>query len=173
MKHRAIVQRLLGAAFLLFMCTGAWQVLSAQVRVAVLPFLNTEGSMDYNERSYQLADTINAVLTEISRTDGSFVVVPPDSVQEIISTLNLDPTNPQYESDVWRAVETLNVDRVVSGAFNVKYGKIIINANVFDVKTKLADQVHAAKSIYKAYDKTFEAIPAIIKAILPAVNKKQ
>ncbi len=161
------------AAFLLVVFSGAWHSLAAQTRIAVLPFRNTHGSMEYNERSYQLADTINAVLTEISRTDESFVIVPPDSVQDVLSTLNLDPTNPQYESDVWRAVESLHVERVVTGSFNIKYGKIVMNTSVFDVTTKLADPSHEARSVYKAYDKTFEAIPVIIKAILPAVTKKQ
>ncbi len=173
MKNRNTFYRLpVVAALFLMLFSGAWHSLSAQTRIAVLPFRNTHGGMEYNERSYQLADTINAVLTEISRTDGSFTIVPSDSVQEIVSTLNLDPTNPQYESDVWRAVEALNVERVVTGTFNIKYGKIIINASVYDVVTKLADPSHEAKSVYKAYEKTFEAIPAIIKAILPAVNKK-
>ena len=174
MKNQYTFCRLpVAAALFLVVVFGALASASAQTRVAVLPFRNTHGSMEYNERSYQLADSINHALAVIAQQDPSFVIVPPDSVNEVLSGLNLDPTNPQYESDVWRAVEALHVDRVVTGTFNIKYGKIIMNTSVYDVRTKLADQSHESKSVYKAYDKTFEAIPTIVKAILPAVNKKQ
>lgn len=168
-SYRAVVPVLALVAVVL---AGAWSTLAAQTRIAVLPFRNTHGSMEYNVRSYQLADTINAVLTELSKNDPSFTIVPPDSVQDVLSTLNLDPTNPQYESDVWRAVEMLNVDRVVTGTFNIKYNKILINTSVYEVETKLADTKNEARNVYKPYDKTFEAIPTIIKMILPAVAKQ-
>lgn len=151
---------------------GAATSLVAQTRIAVLPFRNTHGSMEYNERCYQLADSIASQLTAMAAADPSITFVPSDSVMEVLSMLNLDPTNPQYESDMWRAVEQLAVDQVVTGTFNVRYNKIFINASVYNVQNKLADNVNAARSIREPLDKMLEAVPVIVEKIFPAIGKK-
>jgi TolB-like protein len=156
----------------LFVAAGVCSTLVAQTRVAVLPFRNTNGYMEYNERCYQIADSVSLALQKQEKEHSSFVMVPVDSVMEVLSSLNLDPINPQYESDMWKAAELLHVDRVVTGTFNVKYNKIFINAFVYSVATKLSDSAHEARSVYKPYEKTFEAIPTIVTAILPAVAKQ-
>lgn len=167
-----LVRRLAFCAITVVCATGAVSSLVAQTRIAVLPFRNTNGAAEYNERCYQLADSIASDLSKIAEETPTFLIVPSDSVMEILSTLNLDPVNPQYESDMWRAVEQLAVDAVVTGTFNVKYNKIFINASVYNVQNKLADNTNVARSVYKPLDKMFEAIPVIISKILPAVVKK-
>lgn len=162
----------LSVLLLLFVAAGVCSTLVAQTRVAVLPFRNTNGYMEYNERCYQLADSISIALQKHVKENSSFVMVPVDSVMEVLASLNLDPINPQYESDMWKAAELLHVERVVTGTFNVKYNKIFINAFVFNVASKLSDSEHEARSVYRAYDKTFDAIPTIVTAILPAVAKQ-
>lgn len=165
------IQRLVLCAILCVCTAGACTTLVAQTRIAVLPFRNTNGAAEYNERCYQLADSIASDLSKIAEENPTFIIVPSDSVMEILSTLNLDPVNPQYESDMWRAVEQLAVDKVVTGTFNVKYNKIFINASVYNVQNKLSDNVNTARSIYKPLDKMFETIPVIISKILPAVKQ--
>lgn len=157
---------------LVFAVAGACSTLLAQTRIAVLPFRNTNGMMEYNERCYQIADSIAASLQNHAQDNPAFTLVPVDSVMDILASLNLDPTNPQYESDMWKAAEMLGIDKVVTGTFNVRYNKIFINASVYTVATKLSDTAHEARSVYKPYDKTFEAIPTIVTTLLPAVAKQ-
>ncbi len=138
----------------------------AGVRVAVLPFRNMNGSFDYAERCYDLADSLYRSLDAL-QGDESFDLVPADSVEDVLAGLNLDPSNPQYVSDMWKAVELLQVDKVITGGFNVKYKKIFVNAYIYDVETKLAEPKFQAKNIFKKYDKALEAVPLIVKKLTP------
>jgi hypothetical protein len=89
----------------------------AQTRVAVLPFRNMDGLIERNVWSIKLADSLRLALANIDPSQTAFVFIPADSVEMAISELNLDPTNPQYESDVWKAVAALGAQRVVTGNF--------------------------------------------------------
>lgn len=162
MKH------LLSAAAALLLLGSAAEALS-QSRVAVLPFRNTHGDMKFNERCYDLADSVQASLLNAEGSGTAFVVVPSDSVDLVLASLNLDPSNPQYESDVWRAVEQLKVDKVVTGNFDVRYEKILINAYVYSVSSKMADQTNKAVDLYKPYDQALSLVRIIVKRLLPGL----
>jgi hypothetical protein len=95
-------------------------------------------------------------------------VVPSDSVNEVLASLNLDPQNPQYDSDLWKAVAMLNIRRVVSGGFNLQGDKLLVNVYIYEVTTKLPDPVNQAKNLFKPKDQIMEIIPKIIKKISPA-----
>lgn len=94
--------------------------------------------------------------------------MPQDSVEAILASLNLDPMNPQYQSDMWKAVDALNVDRVIIGNFNIQAGKFLINAYIYDPTIKLPDPRYQAKDIFKSEDKIYECIPIITKRLRPA-----
>ena len=90
----------------------------SQTRVAVLPFQNMDGQIDYNILCYDLQEALTEALIEADDTGESYYIVPADSVEIILAELNLDPSNPQYKSDMWKAVELLNIKKVVVGNFN-------------------------------------------------------
>lgn len=138
-----------------------------QTRFAVLPFQNGEGIMDLNVWCYSLQDSIQKSLLTLDEEQKYFQVVPADSVEELLAELNLDPTNPQYQTDMWKAVQSLNVEKVISGNFYYRADKLLINAYVYDVRTKLADPRHQAKNIFKDIDDGMEAVPIIINRLKP------
>ena len=153
------------ACALLVALTDFSQAFAAE-RVAILPFRNYNGSLDYAAPSYTLADSLHAMLQPLSE-EGKLDLVPIDSVEFALAGLNLDPSNPQYESDMWRAVEQLRADKVITGTYNVKYKKIFVNAYIYDVATKIQEQKYQAKNIYKKYDKALEAVSKVYKKTGP------
>ncbi|MFW6232965.1 MAG: hypothetical protein ACOC4D_02915, partial [Bacteroidota bacterium] len=125
-------------AFVIITMAVAFTAANAQqLRIAVLPFDNSDGNMDYNIWSYKLQDSLYKELSIGDPDELNYRVVPIDSVEMVLAELNLDPDNPQYASDLWKAIEILGVDRVVTGNFKVKANRFLINAYVYYVATKM------------------------------------
>lgn len=100
----------------------------------------------------------------------SFYVIPLDSIELVLSELNLDPTNPQYESDLWKSVQKLNAAIVISGNFNISGEKLLLNMYAYNAKTKMPDPTNQAKNIYKSKDNILSAIEMIKNRLLPALK---
>ncbi len=145
--------------------------LFSQIRVAVLPFQNMDGDLSLNVLSYQLQDSVANLLREMDPEQKHYVIIPSDSIDFLVSQFNLDPTNPQYPTDMWKAVKMLNADAVVSGTFNRKAERVLINAYIYDVRTKLAYPDHQARDIFKPEDKVMEAVPIIVRKLLPGLQE--
>ena len=145
--------------------------LHSQTRIAVLPFQNQEGKIDLNVWSYQLQDSLQKALLALDADQKYFQLVPGDSIENLLAELNLDPTNPQYPSDMWKAVSSLNVEKVVSGNFYIRAEKLLINAYVYDVRTKLPDPKHQAKNIFKDVNDGLSAIEIIVHKLKPLLIK--
>lgn len=154
--------------FFLICLFGLLQISTAQERIAVLPFRNMDGLLSLTPLCAKLADTVAAELAKTDPQEKYIHVVPSDSVNEVLASLNLDPQNPQYDSDMWKAVAMLNITRVVSGGFNLQGDKLLVNAYIYEVTTKLADPTHQAKNLFKPKDQIMEIIPKIIKKLSPA-----
>ncbi len=140
-----------------------------QIRIAVLPFQNMDGDLSLNILSYKLQDSVANLLWQHDSEQKHFVIIPSDSIDFLVSQFNLDPTNPQYPTDMWKAVKMLNADVVISGTFNRKAERILVNAYIYDVKTKLAYPEHQARDIFKPEDRVMEAVPLIAKKLLPGL----
>ncbi|MFH1050149.1 MAG: hypothetical protein V1779_04355 [bacterium] len=145
--------------------------INSQTRIAVLPFQNQEGKIDLNIWCYQLQDSLQKALLALDAEQQQFQLVPGDSIEDLLAELNLDPTNPQYPTDMWKAVTSLNVEKVVSGNFYIRAGKLLINAYVYDVRTKLPDQKHQAKNIFKDIDDGLSSIEIIVHKLKPLLIK--
>lgn len=155
--------------FLLVFVTFLSYMAVSQIRIAVLPFQNMDGDLSLNILSYKLQDSVANLLRQYDSLQQHFVVIPSDSIDFLVSQFNLDPTNPQYPTDIWKAVKMLNANLVISGTFNRKAERILINAYIYDVKTKLAFPDYQARDIFKPEDKVMEAVPIIVKKILPGL----
>jgi TolB-like protein len=143
----------------------------AQKRIAVLPFRNMDGNMALNQWCVRLSDSVATGLRQADSLHQFYTVVPQDSVAEVLASLNLDPMNPQYESDLWKAIAMLNVERAITGNFNIQYGKMLINAYNYDVQSKLPHPTSQAKNLFRTQDKTLEAVPVILNKLLPGLTQ--
>jgi len=161
-----ILRSALLATFLLMAGSLAAQT---QLRVIVLPFRNMDGKIDYNLWQYELADSLRTVLHEMDPNEEHYHLVDPDSVEMAIAEFNLDPTNAQYESDIWRAVDLIKADKVVQGNFFLRGDRVLMNAYVYDVEYKMADPVNQAKDIYKTPDSYLSAVKKMAKQLYPGL----
>lgn len=142
---------------------------TAQMRVAVLPFRNMDGAIKYNPWCIQLADSLTRELLTIDPAQQKFVIIPADSIDMAISELNLDPTNPQYESDVWKAVISLKAERVIQGNFFMQHERVLLNAYIFDPETKMSDPTNQAKNMYKAPSAILDVIKPMARKLHPGL----
>jgi TolB-like protein len=144
--------------------------LCAQVRVVVLPFRNMSHDIKYNSWNYQFGDSLRAALVEADPEAREYVIVPSDSVELALADLNLDPNNPQYESDMWKAVRNLGARKAVQGNFQLRGERVLINCYVYDMESMMADATNQAKDIYKSPTTFLEAIRPIVKRIRPGLS---
>lgn len=144
--------------------------LIGQVRVAVLPIKNLDGNMQLLTYSYSIADSLRALLSAHPEHGKQFSMIPADTMEQALAEFNLDPTSPQFESDLWRGIAKLNCKYAITGSFEITGGRMVLNLYVYDVATKLADQTHAARNLFKAPDKIFEVLPIAVKKLVPALK---
>jgi TolB-like protein len=143
---------------------------AAQVRVVVLPFRNMAHDIKYNPWNYQFADSLRSALLEADPSGTTYQIVPADSVELALADLNLDPDNPQYESDMWKAVRNLKAQKAVQGNFQLRGDRVLINCYIYDMESMLSDATNQAKDIYKSPTTYLEAIRPIVKRIRPGLS---
>ena len=142
----------------------------AQQRIAVLPFRNMDHDIKYNVWSIEMADSLHKALLATPGHGVDFVLVPSDSIELAIAELNLDPMNPQYESDIWKAIRLLNVTKAVQGNFQLRDERVLINCYVYDMSTMLSDNANQAKDLFKSKTTYLETIRPIVKRIYPGLK---
>lgn len=156
-------------SLLVFLAISSILPCFSQIRVAVLPFQNMDGDLSLNVLSYKLQDSIANFLQTIDPEKKKFTIISSDSIDFFVSQYNLDPLNPQYPTDIWKVVKELKVNAVISGTFNRRADRILINAYIYDVETKLPYPDHQARNIFKSEENVMEAVEIILKKLLPAL----
>lgn len=126
--------------------------------------------MDYNEWCYKLQDSIASALKALNPDNQKYYLVPVDSVEMVLSELNLDPSNPQYQTDMWKAINKLNVKKVISGYFIINGSRFLINSFIYNVKYQLPYPNHQAKNIYCPKENPFQAVPEIVNTLEPGIG---
>ncbi|GIV54441.1 MAG: hypothetical protein KatS3mg039_0959 [Candidatus Kapaibacterium sp.] len=144
--------------------------LMAQVRVAVLPIKNLDGNMQLLTYSYAIADSLRALLMRHPDHGTKFVVIPADTMEQALAEFNLDPSSPQFESDLWRGIAKLNCQYAITGSFEITGGRMVLNLYAYDVATKLADQTNTARNLFKAPENIFDVLPAAVRKLVPALK---
>ncbi|MCX7930530.1 MAG: hypothetical protein N2663_07410 [Chlorobi bacterium] len=155
---------------LLFTLVTAAVAATAQVRVAVLPIKNLDGNMRLLTYSYAIADSLRTLFMHHPDHGTGFTVIPADTMEQALAEFNLDPTSPQFESDLWRAIARLNCKYAITGSFEVTGGRMVLNLYAYDVTTKLADPTNAARNLFKAPEYIFEVLPTAVKKLVPALK---
>ena len=98
-----------------------------------------------------------------------FYIIPQDSIDIALGELNLDPTNPQYQTDMWKAIKKMSANLVITGYFIVDGSEVIINAFIFDVKFKMPLPKYQARDVRVSKKNVLEAITEISEALLPGI----
>lgn len=144
----------------------------SQTRVVVLPFTNMDGNAAFNVWCYKLQDSLAKSMIASEQNGKDYIVVPMDSVEAVMAELNVDPANPQYASDMWRAVEKLNVEKVITGTFQYKRDRFLINAYIYYVDTKIPMADFQERNLFKPEAKIYETIPVITRTLTKAFVKQ-
>jgi len=135
-------------------------------RIAFLPFQNMDGNQVLNIYCYQLQDSLSKAFKEADPEEKYYIIVPSDSVDMLLAEMNLDPNNPQYATDMWKAAKLLYVDLVITGNFNMQAKRLLINAYVYDVNTKLPNPDYQARDLFKKEEQVLSAVPMILRQLI-------
>ncbi len=135
-------------------------------RIAFLPFQNMDGNFSLNIYCYQLQDSLAKAFLGADGEGKYFHVVPADSVDLLLAEMNLDPTNPQYATDMWKAAKLLAVEFVITGNFNMQAKRLLINAYIYNVDTKLPDPDYQARDIFKKEEQVMTAVPIMLRNLI-------
>lgn len=142
--------------------------IQSQPRVTVFPFNNVNGKLEENIWSYELRDSLETALKILDPNEEHFVMIPAEEVDVALASVNFDPSNPQWESDMWKVAEELGADKVILGNFDINANRYLINAYIIHVKTKLRDP-NQARDIFKKQEDIFDSIPIIVRSIKPGL----
>jgi TolB-like protein len=139
----------------------------SQPKVVVLPFQNMDGNMDLNIICYDLQDSVFKAFEQKDPNNEYLELIPLVDVEEVLFEMNLDPANPQYPSDMWKAVKKLGAQYVILGTFNVQANRILMNTYIYDVDLKLAYPDYQALDMFKPQEKILENVPFIVDSLFP------
>jgi hypothetical protein len=137
----------------------------SQTRIVFLPFQNMDGNMNLNVWCYKLQDSLAKSFHDKDPEGKLYRIIPSDSVKAQLAALKLDPTSPQYQTDIWKVVEELKGTLVISGNFLVKADRFLICAYIYDVETKMPNQDFQARDLFVSEDKIFNTIPVITRKL--------
>jgi hypothetical protein len=135
-------------------------------RIVVLPFQNMNGLKSYNLLCYQLQDSLSKALTAKDPEGKYFYIIPADSIEIMLAELNVDPINPQYPTDMWKVIKMLNAKLVILGTLNVQDNNYLMNAYIYNVRTKIQNTQYKSLDIFKTETTVMEAIDIIVEDLL-------
>jgi len=139
----------------------------SQPKVVVLPFQNMDGHMELNTICYEMQDSVFKAFNLKDPGNKYLELIPLTDVEEVLFEMNLDPSNPQYPSDMWKAVKKLGAKYVILGTFNVQANRILMNTYIYDVDFKLAYPDYQALDMFKPQEQILENVPFILESLFP------
>lgn len=134
----------------------------SQKRVIVIPFMNMDGPQKYNIWCYNLQDSVSKALKLADPQEKYYHIIPSDSLDMLTADMNLNPNNPQFISDMLTAVNKLNAQKIISGEFIVDGSKMVINAYIYNPRTKMRDNNFQARDIPKSQENVYESVNEIV-----------
>lgn len=134
-------------------------------RIAFLPFTNQEGELELNTWCYSLQDSLQKQFAVLDPAEKYYKIIPYDEIEAILSDMNFDPTNPQFASDMWKVVEQLKADYVITGNFVIQANRFLINTYIYDVSLKLPITTNQARDIFVPLDNVLRSIVPISKKL--------
>jgi TolB-like protein len=137
----------------------------SQTRIAILPFQNSTGKIELNKWCYELQDSLQKYFIALGMESNDLHIVPFDTIEIVLAEMNLNPSNPQFASDMWKVVENLHVQYVISGNFIIQAERFLVNTYIYDVSMKLAITSHQARDIFLPLDKILSGIRPIGKKL--------
>lgn len=146
------------------------QAISAD-KIAVLPFINADGDLSRQIVSYDLQDSLYKALLSEDPNSEHYELIPIMEVENTLAELNIDPTNPQYESDMWKACKMLGAKYVITGNYNFEGERYLIDAFIYLVKLKMPLPKPKAENIFKSEEEVLSAVPEIVDSLLPGLKK--
>lgn len=147
--------------------------LFAQTRIAILPFSNLDGDYALNKWCYDLQDSLAKAFKELDPEEKEIVIIPADEINTALTNAGVEANSPTFDSDKWKIVPDLKIDKIISGTFRITAKRFLINSYIYYPETQLSDPDFQARDIFKKEEKIMEAIPMIVRQLSKAFIKEK
>lgn len=142
--------------------------LFSQIKIAVLPFSNLDGDNALSTWCYQLQDSLTKALQSLDVEQKYIIIVPAEEIIAALQEQGIDANNSNFDSEKWKVVSSLNVDKIISGTFRITANRFLINSYIYYPETLLSDPDFQARDIFRRADKVLEAVPMIVRQLSKA-----
>ncbi len=111
-------------------------LVSAQSRMAVLPFKNVSGDKQYDWLADGFAETLTSAFAQLP----IFIIVERGQIERVIKEQDFQMTDYADEKKVIEIGKILGVEKMVIGSYQVFAGNISVNTRIVNVATGRIDQ---------------------------------
>jgi TolB-like protein len=141
------MKKFLTSIIILILLSGTYLLSQEPRRVAILPYQNMDGNLELNIWNYTMQEKLAEQLMERDPDEFNYKIISIDSIEMVLAQYNLDPNDPEYETDMWNAVKDLQAEYVITGNFIKSENRLIFNTNIIHVKYKLPLSKYKSKDI--------------------------
>lgn len=140
------------------------------VVIAIFPFKNLYGEVQYDDIGWAYADSLEVYLNAQAAAGTTYEVLSNVDVRDQMLAQNVDVKSPSYETDVWTIAEALEADKLIWGTYYVKYGKVFLKTEIIDLSINMPDPDNVGESKGLLYEEAIKAVPDIGAKLLPGLR---
>jgi hypothetical protein len=137
--------------------------------IAIFPFKNLYGEVQYDDLGWSYADSLEVFLNAQPGSGANFALVPNVDVKDQMLAMNVDVKAPSYETDVWTIAEALGASKIVWGTYFTKYGKVYLKVEIIDLSVNMADTENVGESKGLLYEEAITSVPTVGEKIVPGL----
>lgn len=170
MKYAALIAFAFVSLLSLYPAAALAQGASEPVVIAIFPFKNLYGEVQYDDLGWVYADSLEVYLNAQAGAGTTYQVISNVDVRDQMLAQNVDVKSPSYETDVWTIAEALEADKLVWGTYFVKYGKVFLKTEIIDLSINMPDPENVGESKGLLYDEAITSVPDVGAKILPGLS---
>ena len=137
--------------------------------IAIFPFKNLYGEVQYDDIGWEFADSLEVFLNAQEGANKKFEIVSNIDVRDQMLAQNVDVKSPSYETDVWTIAEALEADKLVWGTYFVKYNKVFLKVEIIDLSINMPDPENVGQSKGLLYEEAINSVPDVGAQLLPGL----
>lgn len=137
--------------------------------IAIFPFKNLYGEVQYDDIGWEYADSLEAWLNRQEAANTKFEIIPNIDVRDQMLAQNVDVKSPSYETDVWTIAEALEAHKIVWGTYFVKYNKVFLKVEIIDLSVNMPDPENVGESKGLLYEEAINSVPEVGEDLLPGL----
>lgn len=170
MKYSTILALTFVSLLSLFPLAASAQGDAKPVVIAIFPFKNLYGEVQYDDLGWAYADSLEVYLNAQAGAGTTYEVLSNIDVRDQMLAQNVDVKSPSYETDVWTIAEALEADKLIWGTYFVKYGKVFLKTEIIDLSVNMPDPENVGESKGLLYEEAINSVSDVGAKLVPGLT---